>query len=353
MIAAQPSGRHTNAAFGWQRELAEAIDDPLELLALLRLQPPDLDPPQTAESLRAAARLFRLRVPRGYAARMRAGDPRDPLLRQVLASGLELAQVPGFLTDPLEEAAARRAGGLLHKYEGRALLVTTGACAVHCRYCFRRHFDYGQEAAESGSRWAEALAHLRADPSITELILSGGDPLSLGNARLAALLQSLQQVPHLERIRLHTRTPIVLPSRVDDGLVEALRAVRRDVVIVVHANHAAELDGSVADALFRLRQFSKLLLNQSVLLAGVNDDADTLAALSLRLFECGVMPYYLHQLDRVAGTAHFEVPDARALSLIASINARLPGYLVPKLVRELPSAPGKLPVGAPVVPDCA
>jgi L-lysine 2,3-aminomutase len=354
MIAARPSGRHTAATPLWQRELGEAIDDPMELLALLRLEPRQLTPPQTPESLRAACRLFRLRVPRGYVGRMRTGDPLDPLLRQVLPVGPELLEAPGFITDPLAEGASRRAPGLLQKYEGRALLVTTGACAVHCRYCFRRHFDYELDHASDGQRrWEEALDVLRQDASITELILSGGDPLSLGNARLAALLESAQAIPQLTRIRLHTRTPIVLPSRVDTGLLDALRQVRPDLVIVVHANHAAELDVDVARALGELRGVSSLLLNQAVLLAGVNDDAAVLSGLSLRLFACGVLPYYLHQLDRVAGTAHFEVPDARAHALLAAVNARLPGYLVPKLVREVAGAPGKLPLAQSAGADCA
>ncbi|MEY2855209.1 MAG: hypothetical protein RL030_2341 [Pseudomonadota bacterium] len=345
MIAAQSPGRHTAAA---------PIDDPLELLALLGLEPAQLTPPQSPESLRAASRLFRLRVPREFVGRMRAGDPQDPLLRQVLPLGPELLDRPGFIADPLAEAASRRAPGLLHKYEGRALLVTTGACAVHCRYCFRRHFDYElDQATEGQGRWAEALDAVRSDPSITELILSGGDPLSLGNSRLAALLEAAQAIPQLTRIRLHTRTPVVQPSRVDAGLLDALRQVRLDLVIVVHANHAAELDAAVARALGELRAVSQLLLNQSVLLAGVNDDADVLVALSQRLFACGVLPYYLHQLDRVAGTAHFEVPDERALALLAAVNARLPGYLVPKLVREVAGAPGKLPLAAIVGADCA
>lgn len=354
MIAAQPSGRHTAATPLWQRELGEAIEDPLELLAQLGLEPGQLTPPQTPESLQAASRLFRMRVPRDYVGRMRVGDPLDPLLRQVLPVGPELLQVPGFSGDPLAEAQSRRAPGLLHKYEGRALLVTTGACAVHCRYCFRRHFDYGLDHASDGQhRWEEALDVVRNDASVTELILSGGDPLSLGNARLASLLESAQSIPQLARIRLHTRTPIVLPSRVDAGLLDALRRVRCDLVIVVHANHAAELDAAVARALGELRGVSRLLLNQTVLLAGVNDDPGVLADLSQRLFACGVLPYYLHQLDRVAGTAHFEVPDARALALLAAVNARLPGYLVPKLVREVAGAPGKLPLADTVGADCA
>ncbi|MGC4028287.1 MAG: EF-P beta-lysylation protein EpmB [Steroidobacteraceae bacterium] len=350
MIAAQPAGRHT-ASSTWQRELAEAFSDPVELLAALGLTPEMLDPPQTAGRMRTAAGQFPLRVPRSYAARMRAGDPRDPLLLQVLAQGSELAAAAGYGTDPLEEQAARKAPGLLHKYAGRALLVTTGACAVHCRYCFRRHHDYSADQPEQDlPRWAPALQALQSDPSIEEIILSGGDPLSLANPRLEALLTQLAALPQIRRIRIHTRTPIALPARVDVGLLQLLARVPRELIIVVHANHPRELDADTAAALQKLRQHCRLLLNQSVLLAGVNDDAHTLTALSQRLFECGVLPYYLHQLDHVAGAAHFEVPDSRALALVAQVNASLPGYLVPKLVREVPGAAAKLPVQSSLDP---
>ncbi len=345
MIAAQPAGRHTESPSTWQRQLAEAVSDPVELLAQLGLTPQMLDPPQEAHQLHEAARQFPLRVPRSYVARMRPGDPRDPLLLQVLAARQELITAPGYGADPLEENAARKAPGLLHKYAGRALLVTTGACAVHCRYCFRRHHDYAAEqSGENQPRWMAAIAALQADPGIEEIILSGGDPLSLSNPRLEALLLQLAALPQIRRIRIHTRTPIALPARVDAGLLRALANVPCDLILVVHANHAQELDAGTAEALQALRRHCRLLLNQSVLLAGVNDDVTTLAALSQRLFECGVLPYYLHQLDHVAGAAHFEVPDSRALQLIAGVNASLPGYLVPKLVREVPGAPAKLPV---------
>jgi EF-P beta-lysylation protein EpmB len=285
---------------------------------------------------------FPLRVPRGFISRMRPRDPRDPLLRQVLAVGAELLPVSGFSADPLRESAMREAPGLLHKYRGRALLITTGACAVHCRYCFRRHYDYGQEMSDPGAvRWSAALAHVAADPQIEEIILSGGDPLSLGNSRLAGLLRELNALPQLRRIRIHTRTPIVLPSRVDCGLLDAFARVRDKLVIVVHANHAAEIDATTGEALRQLRDACATLLNQSVLLAGVNDNTAALAELSTRLFDCGVLPYYLHQLDPVAGAAHFAVPDTRATQLAQQLNACLPGYLVPRLVREIPGAPGK------------
>jgi len=353
MIAADADARQTGAAAAahetvavpsWQQQLASAVRDPLELLALLDLAPSDLGPGVTAESLVAATRSFPLRVPRGFIGRMRRGDARDPLLRQVLALPDELAAVDGYSSDPLEESRVRDAPGLLQKYAGRALLVTTGACAVHCRYCFRRHYDYGADQEEGQPRWNPALEHLAADPATGEVILSGGDPLSLGNARLGSLLAKLAALPHLKRLRLHTRTPVVLPERVDAGLLALLAPWRERLVIVVHANHAAEIDATVAAALRALAANAAAVLNQSVLLAGVNDDSSALAALSERLFAAGVLPYYLHQLDRVQGAAHFAVDDATALRLHAGLIARLPGYLVPRLVRELPGEPGKTPL---------
>jgi len=362
MIAAEPETRQTQVNPGtpvatgpagppadipdWQQQLAAAVRDPLELLSLLDLSPADLGPEVTASALERAARDFPLRVPRAFIARMRRGDPHDPLLRQVLALPAELEVIEGYGTDPVGDGNARTAPGLLQKYTGRSLLVTTGACAVHCRYCFRRHYDYGADQQEDGPRWSSALAQLAADPGAEEIILSGGDPLSLGNARLGSLLAHLAKLPQLRRLRLHTRTPIVLPARVDAGLLALLEGWRDRLVIVVHANHAAEMDTATEAALRALASVSGALLNQSVLLAGVNDDVDTLAALSERLFEAGVLPYYLHQLDRVAGAAHFAVDDALALQLHAALINRLPGYLVPRLVREIAGAGGKTPLHA-------
>ncbi len=344
MIAAEPDARQTRTVPDWQRELAEAVRDPLELLALVGVSAADLGPEVTPDALVAATRDFPLRVPRSFIARMRTRDPADPLLRQVLSMPAELHDVAGFGPDPLEESAAREVPGLLRKYAGRALLVSTGACAVHCRYCFRRHYDYGLDVDEGQPRWGAALTQLGSDPDIEEVILSGGDPLSLGNARLGALLERLAQLPRLTRLRIHTRTPVVLPSRVEPGLLALLQPWRQRLVVVVHANHAAEIDDEVIGALRALGTVCTAVLNQSVLLAGINDDAAVLVQLSKRLFEAGVMPYYLHQLDRVAGAAHFEVPDARALQLHAALLAALPGYLVPRLVRENAGAASKTPL---------
>jgi EF-P beta-lysylation protein EpmB len=319
----------------WQRLLAEAVSDPAELLALLGL-PADLLP-----GGRAAAGLFPLRVPRGFVARMRAGDRDDPLLRQVLPVGEERVAVPGFGPDPLAEAEATPTPGVLHKYRGRALLIATGACAIHCRYCFRREFPYDEHRA---GEWSAALEHLAGDPSITEVLISGGDPLVLSDRRLGDLVRRLDEIPHLERLRLHSRTPVVLPERIDDDLLAWLGATRLQTVLVIHANHPRELGEELAEALARVRAVGITVLNQTVLLRGVNDDEDTLVELSERLFEVGALPYYLHLLDPVAGAAHFDVPDVEARRLARGLLARLPGYLVPRLVREVPGEASKVPV---------
>ncbi len=310
--------------------------DPGELLQLLGLDPAWLPGAQ------AAARLFPLRVPHPYLRRIRHGDPRDPLLRQVLPLDDETVPTPGYQADPLQEAAAAIAPGLLQKYQGRALLIATGACAVHCRYCFRRHFPYGEH--HSGRHWEAALAQVRADDSLREVILSGGDPLSLGDEPLAELAAALAAIPHLRRLRIHTRLPIVVPERVNDALGGWLAHSPLRTVVVVHVNHPNEIDAAVRDSLRRMTDFGVTLLNQSVLLRGVNDDATTLISLSEALFDAGTLPYYLHALDPVAGAAHFAVPDPVAQGIHREITARLPGYLVPRLVRELPGAPAKLPI---------
>lgn len=321
----------------WQQLWREAITDPLELLRLLDLSR------QAQELLPAADTGFALRVPRGFAARMRRGDTTDPLLLQVLPQAAELGEVPGFTRDAVGDLDARTTSGVLHKYDGRALLIATGSCAVHCRYCFRRHFPYAEETA-AASRWRLALEHLRADDSIGEVILSGGDPLSLSTPKLAELTDALTAIPHIRRLRIHTRLPIVLPERVDAEFRDWLSALPLQKVVVLHANHPNEIDEAVAQASAALRADGATVLNQAVLLRRINDDADTLEALSERLFAAGVLPYYLHQLDRVAGAAHFEIDDARALALVEALRARLPGYLVPRLVREVAGAPSKRPL---------
>ena len=324
------AGPHSRSALpAWRKSLAEAVRDPAELLRLLALDPALLP------AARRAAERFPLRVPRGFVARMRPGDPDDPLLRQILPLAEELEPRPGFGADPVGDLAALAPGGLVRKYHGRSLLVTTGACAVHCRYCFRRDFPYAQAAAP-GAGWSTALEALEADPSVQELILSGGDPLTLPDRRLAALARAAGRVAHLRRLRVHSRTPVVLPERVDDSLLYWLAASPLPVVMVIHANHAQELDAAVASAMGRLAGTGVTLLNQAVLLRGVNDTWQAQVELSERLFELGVLPYYLHLLDPVAGAGHFDVPEAEARRLLAEAGARLPGYLLPRLAREVP-----------------
>lgn len=318
----------------WQRELREAITTIDDLATALEL------PLEKLLSGHVAAEDFALRVPRGFVSRMRKRDLDDPLLRQVLPIADEMVPVPGFGPDPLGEVAAMEQAGLLRKYHGRALLITTGACAVNCRYCFRRNFPYA-EASLTPRVMDAALQTLAADTSITEVILSGGDPLNLSDRRLAELFAAFEDMAHIRRIRIHSRLPVVLPSRIDDGFLGVLRQSSREVVMVLHANHPQELDASVAAAAVRLSDACKLLLNQSVLLRGVNDDAEVLATLSERLFAIGVLPYYLHLLDPVRGAAHFLVTEERARELMGSVAAALPGYLVPRLARERPGAPAK------------
>jgi EF-P beta-lysylation protein EpmB len=331
MIAAKGISRQTPR---WQDAFAGAIRDPAELLRMLNLDPALLPAAQ------ATAARFPLRVPRGFIARMRSGDPDDPLLRQVLPLAAELEPAPGFVADPLDEQATQAAPGVLHKYPGRALLITTGACAVHCRYCFRREFPYAEHHA-GVDEWRPALAYLAGDSSVREVILSGGDPLALSDRRLGELLTALDRIPHLERLRIHSRIPVVLPERIDSGLLETLVRTRLRLVVVIHANHPREIDEAVGVALQRLAGIGATLLNQTVLLWGVNDAPGILAELSETLFAARVLPYYLHLLDPVCGTAHFAVKESAALAIMKGLRQRLPGYLAPRLVREQPGQRAK------------
>lgn len=316
----------------------EAYRNACDLLESLQLSPtdiPDLDPDPGD---------FGVLVPRGFAALMRPGDPTDPLLRQVLPLRLERYEQPGFLKDPLGEADADQGSGLLQKYHGRALMMVTSACGIHCRYCFRRHFDYAELGA-STERWGTAIDRVAADDSLHELILSGGDPLMLGDDQLAELVARLSALPHLRRLRIHTRLPVVLPARITPRLCAALTSSRLTTIVVVHANHPRELVAPVAEGLAKLQRTGIRLFNQSVLLRDVNADAQVLSELSERLFECGVAPYYIHQLDRVLGAAHFQVGDEPASDLMKALRGRLSGFLVPRLVREIPGAASKIPAG--------
>lgn len=313
----------------WQAELRDAIRDPRELCQALGL------PAELGGAGVAAAGEFACLVPASYLARIERGNPADPLLLQVLPAEIETGEVDGFTPDPVDEASATLTPGLLQKYPGRALLIVTSACPVHCRYCFRRHFPYEEHPAGEAA-WTPALAALRDDSSIHEVILSGGDPLAATDRRLAALVDELAAIPHLTRLRVHTRMPVMIPSRVTDELVDLLTATRLTPIMVLHANHANELDAEVAAATDRLRRAGVMLLNQAVLLRGVNDTVDAQCALSERLIEIGVAPYYLHQLDRVRGAAHFEVPVERGREIVAELRRRLPGYAVPRYVQEQP-----------------
>jgi EF-P beta-lysylation protein EpmB len=274
---------------------------------------------------------------------MKPGDASDPLLRQVLPLKAEQLPVEGFGPDPVGDRPATRVPGLVQKYAGRALLMVHGACAIHCRYCFRRHYPYADLGA-SNPRLRGAVDAIAADSSLTEVILSGGDPLLLDDGPLGALLRRLDAIPHLRRLRIHSRLPVVLPERVTEGLCLAVGGMRLSPVVVIHANHPQELGPDTASALGRLRGAGVTLLNQSVLLGGVNDRVDTLGELSERLFAQGVLPYYLHQLDPVQGAAHFQVPDTNALALLEGLRVHLPGYLVPRLVREVSGEAFKSPL---------
>lgn len=331
MIAASP----TSAQPRWQTLWREAVTDAGELLTMLGLE-------RMIPQLPAADAGFPIRVPGDFVRRMRYGDPKDPLLLQVLPQRAELDTDHG-LDDAVGDQAARVGSGLIQKYHGRALFIASGACAIHCRYCFRRHFPYAEETA-AANHWQQAVQWARHHPDVKEIILSGGDPLALATAKLAELTDELAQLPHIHRLRIHTRLPVVLPQRVDNELLDWLHTLPWPTVMVLHCNHANELDGRVAEACAALRVAGVHLLNQSVLMKGVNDDIDVLSALSVRLFDNGVLPYYLHQLDPVRAAMHFLVDDECAIALHASMRARLPGYLLPRLVREVPGAEAKLPV---------
>ncbi|TCK17464.1 L-lysine 2,3-aminomutase [Thiogranum longum] len=321
----------------WQTLLGQCITDVETLWELLDL------PRALLPKAKSAARQFRLRVPVGFVQRMRRGDPDDPLLRQILPLGEELVEAPGYEVDPLEEQNAMPVPGLLHKYPGRVLLTLTGACAVNCRYCFRRHYPYN-EANPTREHWPATLDYLAQREQISEVILSGGDPLTLTDARLKDMVEELELIPHLTTLRLHSRVPVVLPERVDSALLDWMSTTRLRIVVVIHCNHANEINAVVASAMQQMKAAGATLLNQSVLLRGVNDDAITLCKLGQRLFEAGVLPYYLHQLDPVQGASHFAVSDIEAQQLMGKIRSLTSGYLIPRLVREIPGESAKIPL---------
>ena len=328
-----PAAPATRRALRWQDALADAVTEPGDLCRLLGLPRPVISPERRGCGLP-------LLVPRTFLARVRPGDPADPLLLQVMPRMEEDVDQPGFTADPVAEAASTQAPGLLGKYQNRLLIVAGAQCAVHCRFCFRRHFPYGN-APRTPEDWEAILGEIAAATSVREVILSGGDPLTLEDDFLAWLAGRLAGIPHLTRLRVHTRLPIMIPERVTEDLLAWLRGTRLTPVVVVHANHPAEIDDSVAGALTRLVDAGVPVLSQSVLLRGVNDQVKVLAGLFERLVDLRVMPYYLHQLDRVAGAAHFEVPEAEGIAIVQQLRAQLPGYAVPRYVRQPPHGPSK------------
>ncbi|WP_153003487.1 EF-P beta-lysylation protein EpmB [Thiomicrospira sp. WB1] len=309
------------------------------LLASLALDPNASDAPELdVESA------FPVRIPAHFQAQMQPGDWQDPLLRQVLPLAEESLDVDGYEADPVGDAKASLQPALIQKYAGRALLIASPKCDIHCRYCFRRHYPY-EEARQT--HWQSALVHLQDRPDIEELILSGGDPLSLSTGALCDLLDAIEALPHLTTLRIHSRTPVVAPQRIASQLIERLQQLPLSIVLVSHCNHAHELSDETHALFQRLQSAGVTLLNQTVLLKGINDSADILADLSRRLFSQGVLPYYCHQLDKVAGAAHFDLPDRQAWFIFDQLRQRLPGYLVPKLVREEAGEPYKTLVCSP------
>lgn len=322
----------------WQSQLSDLITDPFELLDQLEICSDAL-----LSGAILASKSFKLRVPRAFVGKMRKGDPLDPLLLQVLPHHLELEEHSEFVTDPLGEEAANQLPGVLHKYQSRFLLTLTGACAVHCRYCFRRHFPY-QENLPKQDDWPQIKAYIEQNPHINEVILSGGDPLTLSNRKLKLWIERLESLQQVKILRIHSRVPVVIPQRLDTELLEILKSTRLRIIVVIHANHAAELNDQTCAYLEKLSQHGITALNQAVLLKGVNDDAQTLIELSQRLFDARVMPYYLHVLDKVKGAQHFDLSGSKIDEIYHDILAGLPGYLVPKLVREIAGEKNKTPL---------
>jgi EF-P beta-lysylation protein EpmB len=312
----------------WSAVLSNAFKDPVKLLQFLQLDADDyLSQLQTESN-------FRMLVPLSYAEKMKKGDWNDPILRQVLPLIRENIKTIGFVTDPVGDLNAEISPGLLQKYQGRVLLLVTGACPVHCRYCFRREFPYSESIPDK-KQWQTTLSNIQKDESINEIIMSGGDPLMLSDKRLQKMCADLAKVPHIKTLRFHTRVPVFIPERLTDTFLNWLYNLELRKVMVIHTNHANELDDVVGNGLLALRNTGVTLLNQSVLLKGINDSVELLSALSMRLIEFQVLPYYLHQLDRIQGTAHFEVEKTKALELIKTLQNKLPGYLIPRLVEEI------------------
>lgn len=318
----------------WQMSLKSLVTDPAELLALLDLPAVHLD------AAVRAAELFPLRVPREFIALMQPGNINDPLLKQVLPIDAEFIDKPGFITDPLEEASARPVPGVVHKYRDRLLLILSGACAINCRYCFRRHFPYADNRI-SGSATQVALEYIQAQSDLREVIFSGGDPLVTADARLKEIIGKISEIPHIERLRIHSRLPVVIPSRITEPLIQVLTKSRLQTALVLHINHPREISPELVDACERLRKAGVTLLNQAVILRDINDQLPTQVELSRALYRAGILPYYLFLFDPVKGASHFDIPEREARALAAKMQSELPGYLMPRLAREVPGEPSK------------
>ncbi|TXL15606.1 EF-P beta-lysylation protein EpmB [Methylococcaceae bacterium HT4] len=316
----------------WQKDLASAFTNPEDLLQYLKINSKQFSSPARHD--------FSMRVPLSYAACMQKSDLDDPLLKQVLPIANELVNPDEFQNDPVGDLSALTENCIIHKYQGRVLIIITGGCAINCRFCFRRNFPYAEVQLNS-QKESTALEYIRKNKSINEVILSGGDPLLISDHKLKDFIQKLSDITHLKRIRIHTRLPIVLPARITPELIDIFKSSSVPIVIVTHCNHANELSKQVMAACQALNQKNITLLNQSVLLKGVNDHAQILQSLSEQLFSAGILPYYLHLLDKAKGTAHFEVSENDAVKIHQSLQHILPGYLVPKLVKEQPGKAAK------------
>nr|WP_136250494.1 EF-P beta-lysylation protein EpmB [Ningiella ruwaisensis] len=320
----------------WQSELANAYTDPASLLNYLQLNPEDY-----AQHF-AARRLFNMRVPRPFAKLMQTNKWDDPLLKQVFPAKEEFQSHPDFVGDPLQEHN-NALPGILHKYQNRALFIVKGGCAVNCRYCFRRSFPY-EENAVSKAKWRDVLNYVAKTDALDEVIFSGGDPLMAKDSHLAWLAEQISQIPHIKRLRIHTRFPVVIPQRINDEFLSWFAKVKLQKIMVFHINHANEVSPDLKSACAKLRGAGVHLLNQAVLLRGINDSVQEQIALNEAVFEAGILPYYLHLLDKVEGASHFDTPQDKAKQIMAEVIKRQPGYLVPKLVREIAGQPGKTPI---------
>ncbi|EHK9017544.1 EF-P beta-lysylation protein EpmB [Vibrio vulnificus] len=320
----------------WLKQLANGISDPATLLKMLEIDP---TPWQDGFSARG---LFAQRVPQSFVERMEKRNPNDPLLRQVLPVSEEHEIHPGYSVDPLEEQD-NAIPGLLHKYQNRALMIVKGGCAINCRYCFRRHFPY-QDNKGSKTVWQQSLDYIAQNSALNEVIFSGGDPLMAKDDELQWLIERIADIPHIKRLRIHSRLPVVIPARITTKLCQLLEQTRLQVILVTHINHANEINAELTSQLHRLKRIGVTLLNQSVLLKGVNDSVEAQVHLSETLFDAGILPYYLHVLDKVQGAAHFYVSDQEAKAIMRGLITQVSGYLVPTLTREIGGRPSKTPL---------